>query len=80
MKVFDDFNKSKSERLKKEKENQLKLLKDISQGFSKTKMYKNGLIISKPKREIPIIFVTIFCREVLMKLLIKQIKTIIPKV
>ena len=41
VKVFDDFNKSKSERLKKEKENQLKLLKDISQGFSKT---KSGLL------------------------------------
>ena len=38
VKVFDDFNKSKSERLKKEKENQLKLLKDISQGFSKTNL------------------------------------------
>ena len=41
VKVFDDFNKSKSERLKKEKENQLKLLNDISQGFSKT---KSGLL------------------------------------
>ena len=40
-KVFDDFNKSKAERLKKEKENHLKLLNDISQGFSKT---KSGLL------------------------------------
>ena len=41
VKVFDDFNKSKAERLKKDKENYLKLLNDISQGFSKT---KSGLL------------------------------------
>ena len=41
VKVFDDFNKSKAERLKKDKENYIKLLNDISQGFSKT---KSGLL------------------------------------
>jgi cyclophilin family peptidyl-prolyl cis-trans isomerase len=53
VKAFDDFNKSKSERLKKEKENQLKLLNDISKGFSKT---KSGLLYkfqTKNKSEKP---------------------------
>ena len=40
-KVFDDFNKSKAERIKKENEKQLRLLSDISKGFSKT---KSGLL------------------------------------
>ena len=35
-KAFEDFNKSKADRIKKEKENELKLLKDLSKGFSKT--------------------------------------------
>ena len=35
-KAFEDFNKSKADRIKKEKENELKILKDISKGFSKT--------------------------------------------
>ena len=35
-KAFEDFNKSKADRIKKEKENELKMLKDISKGFSKT--------------------------------------------
>ena len=35
-KAFEDFNKSKADRIKKEKENELKMLKDLSKGFSKT--------------------------------------------
>ena len=35
-KAFEDFNKSKADRIKKEKENELKILKDLSKGFSKT--------------------------------------------
>ena len=35
-KAFEDFNKSKADRIKKEKENELKVLKDLSKGFSKT--------------------------------------------
>jgi len=35
-KAFEDFNKSKANRIKKEKENELKMLKDFSKGFSKT--------------------------------------------
>ena len=35
-KAFEDFNKSKADRIKKEKENELKILKDFSKGFSKT--------------------------------------------
>lgn len=35
-KAFEDFNKSKVDRIKKEKEKELKLLKDLSKGFSKT--------------------------------------------
>ena len=35
-KAFKDFNKSKADRIKKEKENELKILKDLSKGFSKT--------------------------------------------
>ena len=35
-KAFEDFNKSKADRIKKEKENELKMLKDLSEGFSKT--------------------------------------------
>ena len=35
-KAFEDFNKSKAVRIKKEKENELKMLKDLSKGFSKT--------------------------------------------
>ena len=35
-KAFEDFNKSKANRIKKEKENELKMLKDLSKGFSKT--------------------------------------------
>ena len=35
-KAFKDFNKSKADRIKKEKENELKMLKDLSKGFSKT--------------------------------------------
>ena len=34
--AFEDFNKSKADRIKKEKENELKILKDLSKGFSKT--------------------------------------------
>ena len=36
VKAFEDFNKSKADRIKKEKENELKMLKDLSKGFSKT--------------------------------------------
>ncbi len=35
-KAFEDFNKTKADRIKKEKENELKILKDLSKGFSKT--------------------------------------------
>ncbi len=35
-KAFENFNKSKADRIKKEKENELKILKDLSKGFSKT--------------------------------------------
>ena len=35
-KAFEDFNKLKADRIKKEKENELKMLKDLSKGFSKT--------------------------------------------
>ena len=35
-KAFEDFNKSKADRIKKEKENEFKMLKDLSKGFSKT--------------------------------------------
>ena len=35
-KAFEDFNKSKADRIKKEKENELKMLKNLSKGFSKT--------------------------------------------
>ena len=35
-KAFEEFNKSKADRIKKEKENELKMLKDLSKGFSKT--------------------------------------------
>ena len=35
-KAFEDFNKSKADRIKKKKENELKMLKDLSKGFSKT--------------------------------------------
>ena len=35
-KAFEDFNKSKADRIKKEKENELKMLKDLSKGFAKT--------------------------------------------
>ena len=35
-KAFEAFNKSKADRIKKEKENELKMLKDLSKGFSKT--------------------------------------------
>ena len=35
-KAFEYFNKSKADRIKKEKENELKMLKDLSKGFSKT--------------------------------------------
>ena len=34
--AFEDFNKSKDERIKKEKEKELKMLNDLSRGFSKT--------------------------------------------
>ena len=35
-KAFEEFNKSKADRIKKEKEKELKMLKDLSKGFSKT--------------------------------------------
>ena len=35
-KAFEDFNKSKADRINKENENELKILKDLSKGFSKT--------------------------------------------
>ena len=35
-KAFEDFNKSKADRIKKEKQKELKMLKDLSKGFSKT--------------------------------------------
>ena len=35
-KAFENFNKSKADRIEKEKENELKILKDLSKGFSKT--------------------------------------------
>ena len=35
-KAFEEFNKSKANRIKKEKEKELKMLKDLSKGFSKT--------------------------------------------
>ena len=34
--AFKDFNKSKADRIKKEKEKELKILNDLSKGFSKT--------------------------------------------
>ena len=34
--AFEDFNKSKADRIKKEKEKELKILNDLSKGFSKT--------------------------------------------
>ena len=34
--AFEDFNKSKADRIKKEKEKELKMLNDLSKGFSKT--------------------------------------------
>ena len=34
--AFETFNRSKAERIKKEKEKELKILKDLSKGFSKT--------------------------------------------
>ena len=35
-KAFEEFNKSKADRIRKEKEKELKMLKDVSKGFSKT--------------------------------------------
>ena len=35
-KSFEEFNKSKADRIKKENEKELKMLKDLSKGFSKT--------------------------------------------
>ena len=35
-KAFEEFNKSKADRIKKEKERELKMLKDLSKGFLKT--------------------------------------------
>jgi cyclophilin family peptidyl-prolyl cis-trans isomerase len=35
-KAFEEFNKSKADRIKKEKEKEHKMLKDLSKGFSKT--------------------------------------------
>ncbi len=35
-KAFEEFNKSKADRIKKENEKELKMLKDLSKGFSKT--------------------------------------------
>ena len=35
-KAFEDFNKSKADRINKENENELKILKDLSKGYSKT--------------------------------------------
>ena len=35
-KAFEEFNKSKADRIKKEKEKELKMLKDLTKGFSKT--------------------------------------------
>ena len=34
--AFEDFNKSKADRIKKQKEKELKILNDLSKGFSKT--------------------------------------------
>ena len=34
--AFEDFNKSKADRIKKEKEKELKILNDLSKGFTKT--------------------------------------------
>ena len=45
-KAFEDFNKSKADRIKKEKENELKILKDLSKGFSKT---SSGLLYKLEK-------------------------------
>ena len=45
-KAFEDFNKSKADRIKKEKENELKMLKDLSKGFSKT---SSGLLYNFEK-------------------------------
>ena len=45
-KAFEDFNKTKADRIKKEKENELKILKDLSKGFSKT---SSGLLYKLEK-------------------------------
>ena len=45
-KAFEDFNKSKADRINKENENELKILKDISKGFSKT---SSGLLYKLEK-------------------------------
>jgi len=45
-KAFEYFNKSKADRIKKEKENELKILKDLSKGFSKT---SSGLLYKLEK-------------------------------
>ena len=47
-KAFEDFNKSKADRIKKEKENELKRLKDLSKGFSKT---SSGLLYKFEKEK-----------------------------
>lgn len=45
-KAFEDFNKSKADRINKENENELKILKDLSKGFSKT---SSGLLYKLEK-------------------------------
>ena len=47
-KAFEDFNKSKADRIKKEKENELKMLKDLSKGLSKT---SSGLLYKLEKEK-----------------------------
>ena len=45
-KAFEDFNKSKADRINKENENELKILKDLSKGYSKT---SSGLLYKLEK-------------------------------
>ena len=45
-KAFEEFNKSKADRIRKEKEKELKMLKDLSKGFSKT---SSGLLYKLEK-------------------------------